>query len=285
MRALAATPAFSNDLDGNLGFDAKCNLTKGLTPPPPMRVGKSTPETLGDSCSDGLDLAPMRDDDDIDLLESREEKQDDKEGDKKAEKKRLKKLEESLETGVLEPRERYRALTDLLEMNNDISEMADKKTRFALVILGAVNAINLFLVARPEIVLGGRQAHPGWMGAYLTTYIVLSLYVFIQAIGALRPRVTSLMKRIGEADGAGHKLLGLRFLSNIMDASIEKYYQKWREANWGDVNREVALAVKVVAEVLNEKYAAIHRMYTGLLILVLLSAGLIAVLGIVRVTS
>jgi hypothetical protein len=227
----------------------------------------------------------MRDDDDLDLLESSEEKQDEGKGDKKAEKKRLKKLEESLETGVLEPRERYRALTDLLDMNNDISEMADKKTRFALVILGAVNAVNLFLVARPEIVLGGKQVHPGWIGAYLTTYIVLSLYVFIQAIGALRPRVTALMKRIGDPDVTGHKPRGLRFLSNILDASFETYYQNWREANWGDVNREVALAVKVVAEVVTEKYAAIDRMYTGLLILVLLSAGLIAVLGLVRVAG
>ncbi len=227
----------------------------------------------------------MRDDDELDLLESTEEKKDDRKDDKKSEKKKLKKLEDSLETSVLEPRERYRALTDLLDLYNDISEMADKKTRFALVILGAVNAVNLFLVARPEIVLGSKQANPAWMGAYLTAYIILSLYIFVQAIGALKPRVTSLMKRIGDTDPTGHKLLGLRFLTNIKEAGVGAYYEKWREANWGDINREVALGVKVVAEVVTDKYAAIHRMYTGLLVLVCLSATLIFILGIVRVSG
>ena len=85
----------------------------------------------------------VQSEDDLDLPASKD--------DKKAEKKRRKKLEESLETGTPDPWERYRVLLDLLEMYNDISEMADRKTRFALVILGALNTVNVLVVARPEI--------------------------------------------------------------------------------------------------------------------------------------
>jgi len=63
-----------------------------------------------------------------------------------------------METGVPDPWERYRALTDVLDTFNDISEMADRKTRFALVILGAMNTVNLLVVARPELFLGERTA-------------------------------------------------------------------------------------------------------------------------------
>ena len=94
---------------------------------------------------DDIRLAP----EDIDSALSKEER--------KAEKKRRKKLEETLESGTLDPWERYRVLLDLLEMYNDISEMADRKTRFALVILGAVNTVNVLIVARPEIFFGSNK--------------------------------------------------------------------------------------------------------------------------------
>ena len=53
----------------------------------------------------------------------KKEKKDKKE--KKAEKKRLKDLENSMETAVPGPKDRYKVLMDLLKMNNDISEMAE----------------------------------------------------------------------------------------------------------------------------------------------------------------
>lgn len=211
---------------------------------------------------------------------SKKEKKDKKDKkDKKAEKKRLKALETSLETNLPSPKDRYRVLFDLVRMNNDISEMADKKTRFALVILGAVNAVNLFVVARPEIVMGSKSTPGGWMGVYLTSYIILSLYIFIQSIGALKPRISTLLTKIG----ASENMTGLRFVSTTIESEFERYYELWRSAPYANINRELALSAKMVAEVIASKYKALHRMYTGLLILVFMTAGLIAVLGFLRI--
>jgi hypothetical protein len=52
--------------------------------------------------------------------------------DGKAEK-RQKKLERALDTRILDPWERYRALSDLHDAQFEVAEFADRKARFALV--------------------------------------------------------------------------------------------------------------------------------------------------------
>src|SRR5262245_13506447 len=206
---------------------------------------------------------------DIDGALSKEER--------KAEKKRRKKLEESLESGTLDPWERYRVLLDLLEMYNDISEMADRKTRFALVILGAVNTVNVLIVARPEIFFSSNRLSGPWCGIYLLTYVGISLFLCMQAIGALKPRISTLLN-LGTGEKDEGRVTGLRFISHIRGTDFETYYDEWRMAQFSDVNREIALSIKMVADVVTEKYQALHRLYSGLMILVILSAGLISVL-------
>lgn len=46
-----------------------------------------------------------------------------------------------IETRRLEPWERYRALDDTLDHMRDVSDMGDQKARFALIIMGALNAV------------------------------------------------------------------------------------------------------------------------------------------------
>ena len=57
--------------------------------------------------------------------------------------KKLKKLEKNSDTRMLDPWERYRALVDTYEAFFDMNELADRKTRFALVMMGALNALNV----------------------------------------------------------------------------------------------------------------------------------------------
>lgn len=204
--------------------------------------------------------------------------------DKKAEKKRLKKLEESFETGVIDPWERYRMLTDLFEQFTDIVELADRKTRFALVILGAVNAVNMIIVARPDIITGGPSGGSTGIAVYATTYLALSLFLFVQAIGALKPRISGVVQQAEKLPGATPNVLGLRFMQNILDVDFEEYYSKWQSAQFGQVNRETAMAIRVLARIITVKYQALERLYSGLLVLVFLTAGLITALVYVRLS-
>src|SRR5262245_5889985 len=70
------------------------------------------------------------------------------EDESKAERRRRKDAERLLETRQLDPWERYRALTDHVDHLLGITELADRKTRFALVILGALNAVNVMIAVR-----------------------------------------------------------------------------------------------------------------------------------------
>jgi hypothetical protein len=196
--------------------------------------------------------------------------------DAKAEKKRLKKLEETLETGVLAPWERYRALTDLLEQYTDLVEMADRKTRFALVILGAVNAVNLVIVVRPNLFI--ENTPKTLIGAFVTTYLALSLYLFVQAIGALRPRTAAVLERFEPASSEDRRILGLRFVRNMIEIDRKEYYDRWRSATFGDVNHELAIAVQTYGQIITSKYKALQRLYSGLMLLVFLTAGMAAIL-------
>ena len=104
----------------------------------------------------------------------------------KADRRRRKDAERLLETRLLDPWERYRALSDHVDHLLDVTELADRKTRFALVILGALNAVNVLIAIRaPQ--LGGEALSPVLLQAYITGYVLLSLYAAVFAIIALRP--------------------------------------------------------------------------------------------------
>src|ERR1041384_624107 len=89
-------------------------------------------------------------------------------------KKRLKELQEEFEVVTLDPWERYRALMDLSKYYMDTMEIADRKTRFALVILAVLNTLNIVAVARPEILTGVATPKGLGVGIYVTLYAVLS---------------------------------------------------------------------------------------------------------------
>ena len=95
--------------------------------------------------------------------------------------KRLRKLERMLETRTLDPWERYRALTDVLDTYSELLEHADRKTRFALIIMGLLNAVNFLLVARSDVFGVATDSIGTPVAIYVALYAFLSLYFFSQA--------------------------------------------------------------------------------------------------------
>jgi hypothetical protein len=197
----------------------------------------------------------------------------------KDERRRLKKLDAELESGVLDPWERYRILRDLVDHYQDVAEMSDRKGRFALVILGALNAVNLLLVTRPAVVAPNASASPAVLGLYILVYLALSLFLFVQAIAVLKPRYTTVLKNVDTPAGASRPLLGVRFIFNILEGPFEAYYEKWKGAQFADVNRDLALHVRHLAAIVRAKYILLHRLYAGMMVLVFLTAGLMLLIA------
>jgi hypothetical protein len=71
---------------------------------------------------------------------------------------------------------RSRLLNDLVDHMLDVIEMPNRRTRFALLLPGSLNAANLLAVARREI-FGVTLVNPTLVRLYLGCYLVLSLYM------------------------------------------------------------------------------------------------------------
>jgi hypothetical protein len=195
----------------------------------------------------------------------------------KAERRRRKDEERYTDTRLLDPWERYRALSDHVDHLLDVTELADRKTRFALVILGALNAVNVLIAIRaPQIDADG--LNHVFIQVYVAGYVLISLYFFVYAIMALRPRVGR-MHRTGEAR-AGGALPGLRLMDDILATDIDDYYELWRTAEVGQLDREMALQAHLLARANAEKFKAVRRVFQGLLLLVGLTALLVAIIAL-----
>ena len=192
--------------------------------------------------------------------------------DAKIERRRQKDAERALETRVLDPWERYRALADHYDALQDTSEQSDRKTRFALLILGSLNALNLVIAMRGESVGVPAQGGPLIVG-YLVAYAMVSLACCFGAIAALRPRVRS------GAQAAGSERKPLRFPNAIAAQTLDEYCENWRTAEVGTLTRELASLVHATACGNDEKVKSLHRVYVGLYVLVVLTAGLVTALA------
>ena len=190
------------------------------------------------------------------------------ERDDRAERKRREKYDESR---LLEPWEQYRVLTDMSKLQLDLLEMADRRTRFAMLILGTLNALNLLIVARPDVLSQANvpsEPVPG-VAIYVVVYVGISLFLFVQAIVALKPRATPL---IGKPEGPDRRL---RHFGAIISQSAEEYLQGWREATIATVLKELAFHVQLSARVVAAKYVAIGRLYLGLMVLVFMTGSML----------
>src|SRR5262245_14335049 len=195
--------------------------------------------------------------------------------DPKAAAQRLKRAEKAQETRQLDPWERYRALTDLVDVYVDMIEIADRKALFSLFILGAINSLNLVIAARPALFTSGDLGNARWVGIYAAVYISVSIYLLMQSIGALRPRVSTFLGTVDQAVPNRARLPHLRFIGDAVAQTAENYYAIWRNAEIGQLNREVALHVQDLARINTRKYKALDRVYNGLSVLALLTLTLV----------
>jgi uncharacterized protein YjiK len=180
----------------------------------------------------------------------------------------------------LDPWERYRALVDALEEAQDLVELADRKARFALVIMGALNIAFFFIVTRTDIL----ELLPAWLkpflGFYLLVYAAVALFFFLEAIEALRPRRFRPHLPYPGDGGPDHYPQGLRYYEDVVQRDVEAFRRAWRDVRFGQVNAELAVQNHVMARINLDKYRSLRRLYGGLRVLTLLAGGLLAILAL-----
>lgn len=190
--------------------------------------------------------------------------------------------EKNLDSRPLVPWERYRALSDTVDHYVEVLDHADRKTRFALVILGLLNAINLLLVAGSNTIGISTTSLGSGLALYAAAYALLSLFFFSQAISALRPRSARLFRRQGDADGTAPPRL--RSMAHVAQQDPDALYELWNQAQIGHVSREVAYTAQALAAINMDKYRALDRLFRGLTALTVLTAALLVVLAFVVIS-
>jgi uncharacterized protein YjiK len=203
--------------------------------------------------------------------------------DPKRHKREAKRLAEQARS--LDPWERYRTLVDTLEEAIDLVELADRKARFALVIMGALNIAFFFLVTRSELIDVLPLALRPFLGFYLLLYAGVALFFFLEAIEALKPRRFRPQLPYPGEGGPDHFPEGLRYFEDIVQRDLEAYRRAWREVRFGQLNAELAVQNHVMARINSDKYRSLRRLYGGLRVLTLLAGGLLAVLALSMLAS
>lgn len=169
------------------------------------------------------------------------------------------------ERGPLDPALRYRALQNSVEMAQDLIELADRKARFALVIISVLNAVAIVLAIR-----GGESALPG-TGAWarvvqleLAVYVIVTVYFIWQAIEALRPRGTAQSpgERLPDAIVPGQSMR-LLFHADIVRRDRGTYRRLWEELRMDNLIAELAEQMHTLGSINATKYAALTRLYRG----------------------
>ncbi|HSD67064.1 MAG TPA: SdiA-regulated domain-containing protein [Vicinamibacteria bacterium] len=183
-------------------------------------------------------------------------------------------------TRSMSPWERYRALVDSLEEAQDLVELADRKARFALVIMGALNVAFFFLATRSDVADYLPQWLRPFLGFYLLLYAAVALFFFLEAIEALRPRRFKPQLPYPGEGGPEHYPEGVRYYEDIIRRDLEAYRRAWREVRFGQLNAELAVQNHIMAHINLDKYSSLRRLYGGLRVLTLLAGGLLAALAL-----
>ncbi len=108
------------------------------------------------------------------------------------------------------------------------------------------------------------------------------MYFFLQAVDALRPRTPTAP---GAPSVVAVEASSLRQLDRVVAQEKSDYARAWREVRFDQLHNELALQNHRLAQVNEEKYRALGRLFGGLRVLALLFAGLVVFAALTQVVA
>lgn len=182
--------------------------------------------------------------------------------------------------------EQYRALWDGVDFKRQLLNMGDKKVRFALVIMGAANAVLFVVMSRdPMLHLLPTQARMG-IAVLLVIYAITTFLFMRHAVEALRPAPEAIHEDAGEweerelshgvVDHTRHA--GFIIRGPLANLSFEDERRLWSRARLSDVNAELILFNRASSVLLWRQTAQLRKVYKDLKTLVMLTAMILAVI-------
>jgi hypothetical protein len=165
--------------------------------------------------------------------------------------------------------ERFKILLEVIGEQRHVVDLEDHRARYAMIIMGAINAA-VFLVASRVAGNGNLPtALPHWILGVVVVYVTVTLLFILGAVDCLRPR--ALQRK------------GLLHWEGALRHDVAEYETAWSEVRMDQLNREAVLIAHMLARMIHEKYRANLRLYGGLAVLIVLGAVLLTILGVMSV--
>jgi hypothetical protein len=179
----------------------------------------------------------------------------------KGRKKELKRLQDS--TRLLDGWEQYRALVDASEEAYDLVDISNREARFALIVMGALNAVPFVFLTRADAVAGLTSNERIAMAVLLSGYAVLLLYFILQAIEALHPGWFKPQISTWPTTRPDHPA-GVRHFEEIIQRTAAEHWTAWQNVRLSQLNAELAVQIHSLARKNHAKHLAVRRLYMGL---------------------
>lgn len=188
--------------------------------------------------------------------------------------------------GLLDPPDKYRALINAVEAAQDLIELADKKARFALVIMSVLNAVAVLLVVRGGDPLLPRTGFFALLvGAELVAYVIATVYYLSQAINALRPRGVRGAGPAPALPSAVEPGVSMRvlFYGDVVARDRAAYRALWETMRMDNLTAELADQLYSLSMINEQKFSALRRLYFGLTVMTVMLASVIVTIGLSRI--
>lgn len=194
-----------------------------------------------------------------------------------ARERKLQRRREQDATRLLDGWERYRALVDATDEAYELIDISNRETRFALILMGALNAGAAVLLTRVDA--SAILASPArvFVIAIVGAYGLLALTFLLLAIEALRPG--HFKPRLHDWPASEALPAHVRYHEDVIQRSAHQHWRAWQDVRLAEVNAELAVHVHSLALKNNAKHVALRRLYLSLRVMTLMLAALMLTFG------
>ena len=179
--------------------------------------------------------------------------------------------------------ERWRILMDVVDEGRRVADLADHKARYALVVMGALNAGVFLILSRANLIADLPPVLKPWLIGALVAYAGLTCLFVYHAIDCIRPRW--LRDAVGPGGAGGQEPLGLLYWESIGRYEEKAYRKAWNTVRMDQLNDEVVVISHHLALLIRHKYRALDRLFRGLAVLVILAALQLLVYGAIALAG
>jgi len=196
---------------------------------------------------------------------------------RKKDRRRLRQARELL--GV---QERVRHQWDVLDLERRLVEDLDRSVRYALIVYGVTNTAAVLIATRSDLFVTMTPAAIGILRVLSAVYAVVAFATLAYAIRSFHPKLTleTMAGVRALASGAGVRPFLVILPSPAPIPMPAELDAAWERTSREELSRELTIATLASKAASDRKHATLKRLYTGLWLMLLLGAMMIATLGL-----